>query len=226
MLTFHLVFRALLGVFARAEHPLVLFIDDLQWFDGSMLELLEPFIVGSSLHHLLVIGAYREDEVVGAHPLIATIAAIRRARGLITEVSLDPLAPGALSRLLSDMLGHDVRQVTTLANVISRKTAGSPFFSIQFIKELAADRLLIFDPNTSQWTWDHLGIVHKDITDNVGQLSVLAAAESVIWKIRALPSPHSRRKHGNRPAKATAATANRTKSLPAHWLQSHLFNDG
>src|SRR5476649_608376 len=92
MLTFHLVFRALLGVFARAEHPLVLFIDDLQWFDGSMLELLEPFIVGSSLHHLLVIGAYREDEVVGAHPLIATIAARRHARGLITEVSLDPLS--------------------------------------------------------------------------------------------------------------------------------------
>ena len=101
---FHLVVRRLLGVFARPEHPLVLFLDDLQWLDAGTLDLLEDLQTQTDLRHLLLIGAYRNDDVTPAHPLIRRMAAIRQAGARFDEVVLMPLGSEDVGRMVADAL--------------------------------------------------------------------------------------------------------------------------
>ena len=167
---FHFVFRSLLGVFAKAEHPLVLFIDDLQWLDGATLDLLQRLITDSGLRRVLVLGAYRDDEVGESHPLTRTLAAIRLARGAVSDVRLDVLADDHLTRLLADVLTCDPGVAAPLARLIGEKTGGNPFFAVQFIRELVADGSLSFQSTSSRWTWDISRIREKAMTDNVAHL--------------------------------------------------------
>ena len=76
---FQLVFRRFLGAFARPEHPLALFLDDLQWLDAATLDLLEHLVTHPEVGHLLLVGAYRDNEVGPSHPLMRTLEAIRKA---------------------------------------------------------------------------------------------------------------------------------------------------
>src|ERR1700754_2706167 len=124
---FHLVFRSFLGVFAKPEHPLVLFIDDLQWLDTGTLELLERLVTDPEVRDIMVIGAYRDDEVDQAHPLCRTIAAIRRAGGAVSEITLDPLEVSHLAQLCADALNTNVERTGQLAELVHEKTAGNPF---------------------------------------------------------------------------------------------------
>ena len=101
---FQLVFRRFLGVFARPEHPLVLFLDDLQWLDAATLDLLADLLTQPDVQHLLLIGAYRDNEVDAAHPLMRKLDAIRKAGALVQEISLAPLAREDLGRLIADAL--------------------------------------------------------------------------------------------------------------------------
>jgi len=167
---FHLVFRALLRVFAKAEHPLVLFIDDMQWLDSATLELLERLVTDPELRHVLMIGAYRDDEVDEGHPLTRTLATVRHAQGAVCMVSLSPLLTGHLAELLADALGSDIRRVLPLAALVNEKTGGNPFFSIQFLKELADERLLKFESTSLTWVWEIPRIRDKEMTDNVAHL--------------------------------------------------------
>ena len=77
----HLAFRRFIGVFARPEHPLALFLDDLQWLDAATLDFLEDLLLQQDLAHLLVVGAYRDNEVDSTHPLMRKLSAIRQAGG-------------------------------------------------------------------------------------------------------------------------------------------------
>src|SRR6202023_1997528 len=98
---FQMVFRRFLGVFARKEHPLALFLDDLQWLDSATLDLLEHLVMHPEVRHLLLVGAYRHTEVVPTHPLLRTLEAIRRAGAKVHEIALAPLALDDIWRLVA-----------------------------------------------------------------------------------------------------------------------------
>src|SRR6202022_3378464 len=138
---FQLVFRSFLGVFARPEHPLALFLDDLQWLDAATLDLLEHLVTHSEVRHLLLVGAYRDNEVGPSHPLLRRLEAIRKAGALVREISLAPLAREDLGRLIADTLGCAPGRAAPLAQLVHEKTAGNPFFAIQFISALAEEGL-------------------------------------------------------------------------------------
>jgi len=169
---FHLVLRRFISVFARREHPLALFLDDLQWLDPATLDLLEDLLTQPDVHHLMLIGAYRDNEVNPAHPLIRKLDATRQAGAIVQDIVLAPLASEDLVRLIADSLHCQLEQAAPLAQLIHAKTAGNPFFAIQFISALAEEGLLTFDHGKGRWSWDVNRIHAKGYTDNVVDLMV------------------------------------------------------
>ncbi|MCW3061879.1 MAG: histidine kinase [Capsulimonas sp.] len=169
---FQLVFRRFISVFARPEHPLALFLDDLQWLDAATLDLLEDLLTQSDLRHLLLIGAYRDNEVNSTHPLTRKLDAIRQAGAIIQEIVLAPLDREDLGQMLADSLYCEVERAEPLAQLIHEKTSGNPFFAIQFISTLADEALLNFDYDQGGWSWDLNRIYAKGYTDNVVDLMV------------------------------------------------------
>ncbi|RXT37820.1 AAA family ATPase [Bradyrhizobium betae] len=167
---FQLVFRRFLAVFARPEHPLALFLDDLQWLDSATLDLLEDLLTQPDAQHLMLIGAYRDNEVNSAHPLIRKLEAIRKAGAVVHEIILAPLACEDLERLIGDALHCEPERVIALAELIHEKTAGNPFFAIQLISVLVEEGLLTFDYGEGRWSWDLNSIRAKGYTDNVADL--------------------------------------------------------
>ncbi len=130
---FQLVFRRFLGVFARPEHPLALFLDDLQWLDAATLELLERLITDPDVRHLMLIGAYRDNEVNASHPLVRTLATIRDAGARTRDIVLAPLCLDDVVRLTAESLRCGPNSARPLAELVHGKTGGNPFFTIQFI---------------------------------------------------------------------------------------------
>jgi predicted ATPase len=169
---FQMVFRRFIGVFARPEHPLVLFLDDLQWLDAATLDLLEDLLTRPDVQHLMLIGAYRDNEVDATHPLMRKLEVIRRVGANVQEIALGPLDREDLERLIADSLHCESDRATPLAQVVHEKTAGNPFFAIQFISALAEDGLLNFDHGGGRWCWDLSRIQAQGYTDNVVDLMV------------------------------------------------------
>ena len=169
---FQLVFRRFLSVFATQEHPLALFLDDLQWLDAATLDLLEHLLIQSDVQHLLLIGAYRDNEITSDHPLSHTLDAIRKAGALIHDIVLAPLAREDAAQLMADSLHCDRERTAPLAELVYEKTAGNPFFLIQFLTALVDEGLLSFDHSTAGWSWDLARIRAKEYTDNVADLMV------------------------------------------------------
>jgi len=169
---FQLVFRRFIGVFARPEHPLALFLDDLQWLDAATLDLLEELLIRPDVGHLMLIGAYRNNEVDSAHPLMRKLEAIRKAGARVQEIILAPLPREDLRQLIADSLHCEPERATPLAQLVHEKTAGNPFFGIQFISALAEEALLTFDHGDARWSWDLNRIHAKGYTDNVVDLMV------------------------------------------------------
>jgi len=169
---FQLVFRRFIGVFARPEHPLALFLDDLQWLDAATLDLLEDLLTSTDLQHVLLIGAYRANEVDATHPLVRKLDAIRQAGAAVQDIVLTPLGRDDLGQLLADSLHCEPEPLAPLAELIHEKTTGNPFFAIQFIAALADEGLLSFDYGERRWVWDLSRIHAKGFTDNVVELMV------------------------------------------------------
>jgi predicted ATPase len=169
---FQLVFRRFIGVFARREHPLALFLDDLQWLDAATLDLLEDLLTRPDVQHLMLIGAYRDNEVSSAHPLMRKLEAIRQAGAIVQEIILAPLAREDLVRLIADSIHSAPERVAPLAQLVHDKTAGNPFFAIQFLSALAEEALLAFDHASGGWAWDLNRIQAKGYTDNVVDLMI------------------------------------------------------
>ncbi|NOV20250.1 PAS domain S-box protein [Ensifer adhaerens] len=164
---FQLVFRRFLGVFARAEHPLALFLDDLQWLDRATLELIEHLTSHPEVRHLLLVGAYRDNEVGPSHALRRTLDVIRRAGGRIQEIVLAPLTRADVGQLVVDALHCDPVTAKPLVQLLHEKTGGNPFFAIQFLTVLVEEGLVAFDTDTAAWTWDLASIGAKAFTENV-----------------------------------------------------------
>jgi PAS domain S-box-containing protein len=181
---FQLVFRRFVGAFATAEHPLALFLDDLQWLDMATLELLERLVTDRDVRHLLLIGAYRDNEVSSSHPLMRTLAAIRSDGARAQEILLASLGLDDVERLIADALHCGPDSAGPLALLVYEKTGGNPFFAILFLASLAEEGLLRFDrdaagPNKSNWIWDLDRIHTKRYSDNVVDL--------MLGKLRRLP---------------------------------------
>jgi predicted ATPase/signal transduction histidine kinase len=169
---FLLVFRRFIGVFARAEHPLALFLDDLQWLDAATLDLLEDLLTSPDMRNLMLVGAYRSNEVDAAHPLTSKLKAIRAAGGRVGEITLAPLAKAHIEQLIAEALHDDIAHIEPLAQLVLDKTAGNPFFVIQFLQALAEEQLLTFDHEARRWCWDTDRIHAKGYTDNIVDLMV------------------------------------------------------
>jgi PAS domain S-box-containing protein len=168
----HLAFRRFIAMFARPEHPLALFLDDLQWLDAATLDFLEDLLVQEDLAHLLVVGAYRDNEVDSTHPLMRRLGAIRAAGAAVQEIRLTPLGSTDLTRLITDTFRCEPQRATPLAQLIHGKTAGNPFFALRFIHALVEEELVTFDHGDARWRWDLDAIRAKGYTDNVVDLMV------------------------------------------------------
>ncbi|WP_369719617.1 AAA family ATPase [Bradyrhizobium sp. LLZ17] len=167
---FHRVFEQFIGLFARPEHPLVLFLDDLQWVDMATFELLEDLLSRPSLKHLMLIGAYRDNEVGATHPVMRMREAVKAPGGRIVEITLAPLGRRHLRQLLADALRCEQTHAAPLAQLVHDKTGGNPLFAIQFMFSLVDEGLLAFDHDATQWRWDLDRIHAKRYTDNVVDL--------------------------------------------------------
>jgi PAS domain S-box-containing protein len=178
---FQRVLRRFIGVFARPEHPLALFLDDLQWLDTATLELIKHLVADSELRHVLLVGAYRDNEVDPGHPLMRTLQEIRAAGTRFNDIVLSPLELEDLTALVADALHCHADHSRPLAQLIQAKTGGNPFFAIQFLTELAEEELLAFDPAVPAWHWDIDSIRAKNYAGNVVDL--------MAGKLRRLSAP-------------------------------------
>jgi predicted ATPase/signal transduction histidine kinase len=167
---FKLFFRRFVSVFAGPEHPLVLFLDDLQWPDPGTLKLLGDLAFHDEVPYLLVIGAYRDNEVSPSHPLMLLLADLETSAPPPRTVVLAPLSLEDLGQLLADTLKAEAGSVAPLTRLVQEKTGGNPFFVLQFIQALYREGLIRFDSTRVAWTWDIEGIRDKGYTDNIADL--------------------------------------------------------
>lgn len=196
-------FQQFIGVFARPEHPLVVFVDDLQWADGPSLGLIEVLCADPSIHGLLMIGAYRDNEVSAAHPLMLSLQRLRETGVRLQTVTLGPLALDDLNQLVADTLHRPPAATEAVARLLLEKTGGNPFFVGQFLRELHARGLFRLDPAQQGWQWDLARIEAAGLTDNVvdlmvGKLGRLGPATQQVLRLAACL--------GNRFALETLAT--------------------
>ncbi|HSZ76504.1 MAG TPA: AAA family ATPase [Chthoniobacterales bacterium] len=167
---FQAVFRRFLCVFAQKEHPLTLFLDDLQWLDVATLNFIEHLLSHPDVKHLLIVGAYRDNEVSPSHPLIVTLDLIRKAGVIVDEIVLKPLSFEDVNHFIADALRCERVRSENLARLVHEKTAGNPFFVIQFLTALAEEHLVAFDARKTVWQWDLNQINTRGFTDNVVEL--------------------------------------------------------
>ncbi|WED23378.1 AAA family ATPase [Vibrio sp. JC009] len=167
---FNLVFGNFIKTLCLPENPMVLFIDDLQWADIPSLTLLKNLMLDPGLSHLLVILAYRDNEVDDSHPLTSTINAIAEEDGKITTLHLDNLKSRAVSELIADACFCTPEESLPLANLVWKKTAGNPFFTREFIKTLYLDGLLTLNTEKRRWEWNLDEIRTRNVTDNLVEL--------------------------------------------------------
>ncbi|MFN6538982.1 MAG: diguanylate cyclase domain-containing protein [Nostoc sp. EkiNYC01] len=168
----NLVFQQFMQACCTPEHPLVLFLDDMQWADLATLSLLERLLGVHSIQYLLPILAYRDNEVSVGHPLTLTIDQLQRQGSHLEQITLAPLLPPQIEQLLIETLQSDRETVKNLAELVIRKTEGNPFFTIQFLKTLYNENLLSFNHNLRRWQWEFGQIEQMRFTDNVVELMV------------------------------------------------------
>lgn len=167
---FQRVLQSFLAALATPEHPLVLFLDDLQWADAATLALLEPMLTSGDTGNLLVIGAYRDQEADAAPRLLPTLAALAGAGVALQRVTLGPLQLPELTQLVADSLHGGLDHAAPLARLVLQKTGGNPFFVIQFLKSLERDGHLQFDPEQGRWDYRIETLAAAPLADNVVDL--------------------------------------------------------
>jgi predicted ATPase/GAF domain-containing protein len=147
---FNLLLHKFVQVFTRKEHPLVMFLDDLQWADSASLSLLK--LLMQDPEHLLILGAYRDNEVSPVHPFILTVDEIVKTGATVNKITLPPLSETDLNRLVADPLNCELSLAQPLTKLVYQKTQGNPFFATQFLKALHDDKLIKFIPPQSPFT--------------------------------------------------------------------------
>ncbi|WP_375474252.1 AAA family ATPase [uncultured Nostoc sp.] len=176
---FNLLFQKFLQLFTQKPHPLVIFLDDLQWADSASLKLIQLLMSDANQGYLLLIGAYRDNEVSPAHPLILTLDAIRKAAAIVNTITLQPLSQLKLNQLVADTLKCTENLAFFLSELIQRKTQGNPFFATQLLKSLHQDKLIEFDFSEGCWQCDISQINQQTLTSDV--------IEFMVFQLRRLP---------------------------------------
>ncbi|PZV11653.1 MAG: hypothetical protein DCF20_19040 [Pseudanabaena sp.] len=179
---FNKIFQKLIRVFAQSKHPLVIFLDDLQWADRASLGLLEILATTTEPQNLLLIGAYRDNEVNAAHPIMQMVENIQQINGVIHQLYLSALNLSDINQLIADTLHCSTQSCLPLAELLQEKTGGNPFFLNEFLKTLYADDLIRFDYRSLEWQWSIAQIQEQAITDNIVSLMT-----GKIQKLGALP---------------------------------------
>jgi predicted ATPase/GAF domain-containing protein/tRNA A-37 threonylcarbamoyl transferase component Bud32/two-component sensor histidine kinase len=164
-------FARFIQVFCQEEHSLLLFLDDLQWADSASLKLIRRLMAGQGEHHLLIIGAYRDNEVSSAHPLVLAIEDIQKNKRVET-IFLKPLDGAGTRDLVADTVGRSDEEVDGLAGLIFRKTKGNPFFINRLLSTIHDQGLLWFDTERRGWSWDPTKINEMQVSDNIVELMV------------------------------------------------------
>ena len=111
---FNRIFQSFVRVFCSKEHPLVIFLDDLQWIDSATLKLIELMLLDEQTQSLFVIGAYRDNEVNPTHPLALMLERLRKLGVVLQEIILAPLTLEALSQLIAETLHWNADTVRPL----------------------------------------------------------------------------------------------------------------
>lgn len=169
---FNRVFHQFIRVFSQPEHPLVIFLDDLQWADLPSLKLLELIVTHPDSQYLLILGAYRDNEVNPTHSLIHTLEQIRQAGIIVRNIILQPLDSVHVNQFVADTLHTDRANAKPLAELVFKKTQGNPFFLTQLLKSLYQDNQLWFDFDQGCWQWDIDILQGIEISENVIELMV------------------------------------------------------
>jgi len=174
---FNLLFQKFTQVFTSAEHPLVMFLDDLQWADSASLKLMQLLMADTS--HLFIIGAYRDNEVNPAHPLMLSLNEIAKSQAKINTITLAPLSQEQVNNLVADTLKCSEDVAWHLSVLIYQKTQGNPFFATQFLKALHQDGLIQFDFELACWQCDISEVTAQAVTDDV--------VTFMSWQLQKLP---------------------------------------
>jgi PAS domain S-box-containing protein len=170
---FNRVFQSFVRVFCSKEHPLVIFLDDLQWIDSATLKLIELILLDEQTQFLFLIGAYRDNEVTSTHPLTLMLERLAKQGVVLQEITLAPLTLKPLTQLIAETLHQAAETVHSLAEIVLHKTEGNPFFVNEFLRMLHSENLLSFDAEHLSWQWNIAEIQAQNITDNVVELLLI-----------------------------------------------------
>ncbi|HIK04893.1 MAG TPA: AAA family ATPase [Trichormus sp. M33_DOE_039] len=177
---FNLLFQKFIQVFTTREHPLVMFLDDLQWADSASLNLLKLLMAQSNCGYLFIIGAYRDNEVFAAHPLMLTLDEIAQTSSRVNTLTLATLSQADINHLIADSLCCAAKQALPLTELVYQKAKGNPFFTTQFLKALHEDGLITFDWEVGFWQCDVGQVRSLALTDDV--------VEFMVQQLQKLPS--------------------------------------
>ncbi len=182
------VFQDLVGVFAQKAHPVVFFLDDMQWVDVPSLLLLSHLILSAKSNYLYVIGAFRDTAVGPTHCLRLSSEELRQAGITVSEIALGPLSLEHLTRMVADSVLRSEKEAEPLARLVYDKTAGNPFFVVQLLRAFYEEQLITHNPDTASWQWDFEKIVLKSYTDDIVELMItklrrLSSANQEILKL-------------------------------------------
>ncbi|MGV0108461.1 Serine/threonine-protein kinase PknK [Nostoc sp. DSM 114160] len=164
---FNLLLEKFIQVFATKEHPLVIFIDDLQWADSASLKLMQLLMSKADSQYLLLIGAYRDNEVSQAHPLMLMLQDLEKAKATINTITLAPLNRASINQLVADTLSCSLNLALPLTELVMSKTKGNPFFTTQFLKALHEDGLITFNFDGNYWQCDIAQVRSLSLTNDV-----------------------------------------------------------
>ncbi|MEH2134192.1 MAG: AAA family ATPase [Nostoc sp.] len=170
---FNLLFQKFIQVFTTTEHPLVMFLDDLQWADSASLNLLQLLMSEASSGSLLILGAYRDNEVFPTHPLMLMLEQIQQAEATVNTIILEPLVEITVNQLVVDTLICPDELAQPLTQLVYQKTQGNPFFTTQFLKALHEEGRIQFDPELGYWRCDMVSVRQLALTDGVVEFMAL-----------------------------------------------------
>jgi predicted ATPase/signal transduction histidine kinase len=185
---FNLVFQQFIGALAANDHPLVMFIDDLQWADSASLTVIQQLLSEAQIGHLLLIGAYRDNEVPPGHPLMLMLEELDPS--IVQTVTLHPLQPEDVNQMVAATLSCPVDLAKPLAQLVYAKTQGNPFFANQFLKALHDEQLIRFNPEAGVWECDLAAIKPRAMREDVAefmaqQLQKLPTETQMVLKLAA-----------------------------------------
>ncbi|MEM8640646.1 MAG: AAA family ATPase [Cyanobacteria bacterium P01_G01_bin.54] len=170
---FNLLFETFIAVFTTPEHPMVIFLDDLQWADSASLNLLNVLMGDRGMGYLLLLGAYRDNEVSPAHPLMLTLDEMIEVGIKVQTINLYPLSESSINQLITDTLGISESIVQSLTEVVFKKTQGNPFFVTQLLEFLYQEKIISFDYESGHWQYEIVRVWNAILTGNVLEFMVL-----------------------------------------------------